>query len=128
LLTGQDQCIGCHVDINAPGFAFEGFDAVGAVRTMENDVDVDTSGELVIDGAPVTFANAGELVDALAASSEAKSCYAGKWLAFAYGRRLVVEDEPSRATIAETLGVEAIARAVATTRAFRFRAPNEVAQ
>jgi hypothetical protein len=128
LLTGQDACIGCHIDINAPGFAFESFDAVGAVRTMENDVAVDTSGELVIDGNTVTFANAGELVDALAASSEAKSCYAGKWLSFAYGRRLVPEDEPSRMVVAETPGVEAIARAIATTRAFRFRAPNEVGQ
>jgi hypothetical protein len=61
-------------------------------------------------------------------SGEARACYAGKWLAFAYGRRLVTEDEPSRAVIAETLGTPDIARAVATTRAFRFRAPNEVAQ
>jgi hypothetical protein len=129
LLTGQSACIGCHIDINAPGFAFEGFDAVGAVRTTENDVAVDTTGELVIDGAAVRFANAGELVDALASSSEARACYSGKWLSFAYGRRLVVEDEPSRAAIAtDALGVEDVARAIATTPAFLYRAPNEVGQ
>jgi hypothetical protein len=98
------------------------------VRTLENDVEVDTSGELAIDAVAVPFANAAELVDALAASNEARACYAGKWLAFAYGRRLVVEDEPSRAVIAEAPGAADISRAVATTRAFRFRAPNEVGQ
>jgi hypothetical protein len=129
LLTGQDACIGCHVDINAPGFAFESFDAVGAVRTMENDVAVDTTGELTLDGNTVTFANANELVEALANSSEARKCYAQKWLSFAYGRRLVAEDEPSRATLAdEPLGVEDVVRAVTTTRAFLYRAPNEVGQ
>ena len=89
LLTGQDLCVGCHIDINAPGFAFESFDAVGAARALENDVPVDTTGELTLDGSVVTFANAGELVEALAQSSEARACYAGKWLSFAYGRRLV---------------------------------------
>jgi hypothetical protein len=129
LLTGQDTCIGCHIDINAPGFAFESFDAVGAVRTMENDVPVDTTGELVIDGVAVPFANAGELVEALAGSDEARACYAGKWLSFAYGRRLVADDEPSRAVIAaELAGSEGLARAITTTRAFLFRAPNEVGQ
>jgi hypothetical protein len=129
LLTGQDTCIGCHIDINAPGFAFEGFDAVGAVRTMENDVEVDTTGELTIDGVVVPFADAGELVDALAQSGEARACYAGKWLSFAYGRRLVGDDEPSRAAIAAALaGSESLATAITTTRAFLFRAPNEVGQ
>jgi hypothetical protein len=129
LLTGQDLCLGCHVDINAPGFAFESFDAVGAARTLENDTPVDTTGEMTLDGNTVTFADAGELVEALAQSNEAKSCYAGKWLSFAYGRRLVPDDEPSRTTLStEPLGVEDTARAVATTRAFLFRAPNEVGQ
>jgi hypothetical protein len=129
LLTGQDTCVGCHIDINAPGFAFEGFDAVGSVRTTENDVEVDTSGELVIDGAAVPFANAAELVEALAESEEARACYAGKWLSFAYGRRLVADDEPSRALIAaELTSSEGLARAITTTRAFLFRAPNEVGQ
>ncbi|HEX6765484.1 MAG TPA: DUF1592 domain-containing protein [Polyangiaceae bacterium] len=129
LLTGQDLCLGCHIDINAPGFAFESFDAVGAARTLENDTPVDTTGELTLDGNTVTFADAGELVEALAQSSEAKSCYAGKWLSFAYGRRLASDDEPSRTALStEPLGVEDTARAVATTRAFLFRAPNEVGQ
>jgi hypothetical protein len=126
LLTGQQACVGCHIDINAPGFAFESFDAVGAARTLENDVPVDTTGELTLDGSIVTFANAGELVEALAQSSEARACYAGKWLSFAYGRRLAPDDEPSRTALAEAAGVTDIARAVATTRAFLFRAPNEV--
>jgi hypothetical protein len=129
LLTGQDTCIGCHIDINAPGFAFESFDAVGSARTLENDVPVDTTGELVIDGVASSFANAGELVEALAASEEARACYAGKWLSFAYGRRLVADDDPSRTLVAGAIdGSENLARAVTTTRAFLFRAPNEVGQ
>lgn len=92
ILTGQSFCPTCHTSINPPGFAFEGFDAVGQVRTEENGVPVDTAAELVLDGQRVSFAGAGELVQLLAGSEEAHDCYTSRWLEFALGRPLAEED------------------------------------
>jgi hypothetical protein len=127
LLTGQDGCIGCHVDINAPGFAFENFDAVGQVRTMEGGVAVDTTGSLELATGALNFQNAVELVDGLAASSEAQSCYVAKWLEFAYGREFASTDTATRDALAtERLGATEIATRITTTPAFLSRVPNEV--
>src|SRR5690606_3585828 len=101
LLTGQLYCPTCHSQINEPGFAFEGFDAVGRVREQENGVDVDTTGSITLDGSPVEFTGAAELVEALADSQEAQDCYASRWLEFAYGRTLTERDAALRARLAE---------------------------
>lgn len=128
LLTGQDACITCHQAFNPAGFAFENFDAVGQLRTMENGVVVDTSGTLAMDQGELTFTGATELVDALAESSEARGCYVGKWLQFAYGRDLSEADEPVRAELAQApSSVHEIIASVATSLAFLNRKPNEVA-
>ncbi|HVR20686.1 MAG TPA: DUF1592 domain-containing protein [Polyangiaceae bacterium] len=127
LLTGQDACIGCHTEINAPGFAFEGFDATGQIRTMEGGVAVDTTGELELDTGPLTFRNAVELVDGLAASGEAQGCYVAKWLEFSYGRQFAPSDQAVRAELAaQPLGARTIATRITATPAFLLRAPNEV--
>jgi len=128
LLTGQSaSCLGCHSDINPPGYAFEGFDAVGQVRTDEDGEPLDTTGEMALDGSTFAFAGATDLVDALAASSEAKACYAGKWLAFAYGRKLVADDAASQASLTTgPASVRELMQTVALTPSFMSRAPNEV--
>lgn len=50
------QCAGCHMFTDPPGLVFEGFDSVGAHRTMEAGEPVDTSGDL--DGVPLADARA----------------------------------------------------------------------
>lgn len=50
------QCAGCHAFTDPPGLVFEGFDSVGAHRTMEAGAPVDTSGDL--DGEPLADARA----------------------------------------------------------------------
>lgn len=50
------QCAGCHAFTDPPGLVFEGFDSVGAHRTMEAGAPVDTSGDL--DGKPLADARA----------------------------------------------------------------------
>ncbi len=128
LLTGQNGCVSCHREINPPGFAFEGFDAVGQTRTMENGVTLDTSGTLQLDGIEVAFSGAPELVDALAASSEARACYAAKWLEFAYGRELGAGDDAAVAELASSpASIHQLVSEVTTTAAFLNRKPNEVA-
>lgn len=127
VLTGQSGCSNCHSQINPPGFAFENFDAVGQLRTEEDGEPVDTSGQMTIDGETLTFTGAPELVDALAQSQEARTCYAGKWLEFAFGRKLAGTDETSQlALAAPDLSVEELVLRITQTRPFLERAPNPV--
>jgi hypothetical protein len=94
LLTGQSFCPTCHTQINPPGFAFEGFDAIGQERPTENGVPVDTAAEMTLDGMQVSFSGPGELIEHLARSQEAHRCYASRWIEFAYGRPLSLDDVP----------------------------------
>jgi hypothetical protein len=95
LVTGQSFCPTCHSEINAPGFAFEGFDATGQRRTTESGAAVDTSSSMVLDGQMVSFNGAAQLVAHLAQSQEAHRCYSRRWLEFAYGRPLADSDLPT---------------------------------
>lgn len=125
LLTSTGSCSGCHRMINAPGFAFEAFDAAGQRREQDNGVAVDTSGTTTLDGAPVSFSNAAELVQALAQSAEARACYAGKWLEYAYGRSKVAGDQATQDALSqEALSTLQLVTRITTTPGFRLRAPN----
>ena len=95
LVTGQSFCPTCHAEINAPGFAFEGFDAVGQLRETDNGAAIDTSGQMVLDGQLRRFDGPAQLVDLLARSREAHRCYSRRWLEFAYGRPLAESDLPT---------------------------------
>ncbi len=71
------MCAQCHGAIDSFGFAFESYDGMGAFRTTDSGLPVDTSVEVAlgldIDG---TYANSSELVSALAGSATVKSCFA----------------------------------------------------
>lgn len=122
LLTGQSACVRCHREINPPGFAFEGFDAVGQVRATENGVPVDTTGQITLDGEVVDFDGPLELADALAQSQEARDCYTTRWLEFANGRPIGEGDLALRDELAAApASVADIAVGVATSRAFLSR-------
>lgn len=127
LLTGQLACVGCHMEINDPGFSFEGFDAVGQIRTTQNGVPVDTTGSMTIDGVDISFSGPFEVVDQIAASEEARRCYAAKWLTFAYGRELRdAETAIIEALSQAPLSVGEIAQELASSAVFASREPNEV--
>jgi hypothetical protein len=124
LVTGQSFCPTCHVEINAPGFAFEGFDAVGQRRAEENGVAVDTAATMVLDGQSVAFDGPIELVDALARSKEAHRCYSRRWIEFAHGRPLAESDLPTLDAIAESsLPIAEIIVAIVRSPEFLSRAP-----
>jgi len=129
LLTGGLACVACHQQINPPGFAFEGFGAAGEVRLTENEIPVDTRGELRLDGETVSFAGPGELVDALATSQDARNCYAGKWLEFALGRRLTSTDEEMWLQLGQkSSGVPELVRATLASPGFTSLAAGEAGQ
>jgi hypothetical protein len=126
LLTGQLYCPTCHSQINEPGFSFEGFDAIGQVREQENGVDVDTTGSITLDGSPVEFSGAAELVEALADSQEAHDCYTSRWLEFTYGRALTERDDALRARLAEQpRSVQEIVQTLTTAPEFLSRDVSE---
>lgn len=131
LLTSRALCQGCHSQINPPGFAFEGFDAVGQIRDQDNGAPVDTAGTMGLDGVQVSFDGPHELVTALGQSREAQACYATRWLEFAKGRELSEREDPDlvalRDQIADqSLSVEEIVTAVVSAESFITRDASEV--
>jgi hypothetical protein len=119
LVTGQSFCPTCHTELNAPGFAFEGFDAMGQRRATENGAPVETSASMVLDGRLVSFDGAVDLVEQLARSREAHRCYSRRWLEFAYGRPLAESDLPTLERIAsQSLPIADIIVAIVRSPAF----------
>ncbi len=80
-------CAACHNTIDPPGFTLENFDGIGAYRTQENSIPIDSSGALV--GTPhtdQTLAGPEDLSAALLASPDAESCAATQTLRSLEGR------------------------------------------
>jgi hypothetical protein len=127
VLTSTGTCAGCHALINGPGFAFESFDAIGQLRQMDNGAPVDTTGTTTIDDQQIGFSTPAELAAALSQSAEARACYVGKWLQYAYGRSAVESDTAIVAALSQTAQptLDLVAQ-LTTTQGFRFRAPNPV--
>jgi hypothetical protein len=123
----QSRCGTCHSIINAPGFAFESFDAVGQVRTTENDVPVNTQGQLAVDGTLLPFADASEMVNLIASSEQGKACYARKLQSFANGHDAAPEDPELEQAVLGATGTVELAALIAQSASFRQRVPNEVA-
>jgi hypothetical protein len=128
--TSPDSCTGCHGIINPIGFAFEHFDSIGRFRDDENGEPIDATGSVLLDGEATSYANGTEMLDAIAASDDARDCYARNWLRYAYGRD---DREADTSTLAEITGaladpdysVKSMLAALTQSRSFRFRAPNE---
>lgn len=87
-LTQREQpCSTCHKVLNPPGFLFENFDAIGAARTKENGVAVDTNATLASAGSlDGEYRGFGQFAPELAKSSDLVSCMALQNLRFALGR------------------------------------------
>jgi uncharacterized protein DUF1588/uncharacterized protein DUF1592/uncharacterized protein DUF1595/uncharacterized protein DUF1585/uncharacterized protein DUF1587 len=79
-------CKGCHATLDSVGFAFENFDAAGALRESESGRAVDTSGSLQLDGRMLALEDSAALSRALANSAEVRDCAARQVVRFAAGR------------------------------------------
>lgn len=74
--TEVGSCAGCHATlINPIGFAFENFDAMGQLRTMDNGNPIDTTGEVELADGLHPFSGAPELVALLADAPDVHGCY-----------------------------------------------------
>lgn len=94
--ASEPACRACHTVLDPPGYAFLSFDPVGRIKRNDpNGIPFDTTGELVnVDGGSVAFTDALTMVDAIAASVEAKACFARKFIEYAFGRSLAPADVP----------------------------------
>jgi hypothetical protein len=130
--TAPAECAVCHhVLINPVGFGLENYDAVGQYRSTENGVQIDATGNLAGTAAAVaggaTFTDGVSESAQIAASIEARSCYATHWVRYAFGRQETTGDSCAVAAIATRLGddnykVTDLLVDMTRTKAFMFRA------
>jgi hypothetical protein len=125
----QNACTGaCHSAMDPIGFGFEHYDGIGQYRTTDQNLPVDASGAIVLDGANQTFPDAVALGKLLAASPQVQSCLAKQVMRYALNRWDAAADAASiqsaqAAFKSGGLDVRALMTGVAMTRTFRYRAP-----
>ena len=124
--TSPASCATCHARINAYGFAYENYDAVGQYRTQENNVDVDATGSVTLGETSVPFKNALELSTAISTAPDARISYAVNWLRYGYQRADSAEDACDVSTMATNLGTDGypikdMIGALTSTTSFRYR-------
>lgn len=83
-------CASCHVVMDQLGFSLENFDAIGAWRTEDNGLPIDSTGELP-DG--TGFANGSEMSDIVAKDARFPKCVLKKLYTYGLGRGAGKADE-----------------------------------
>ena len=125
---------GCHAPlINAAGFAFERYGALGEIRDTDNGQPVNAAATIILDGNSHDYDGAIEFSNKLAESKEVHTCYSKQWLEYALGRDLVKEDQwlIDKTAVSShedrTPIVELVAQ-IASSQSFRTRAPTTLTQ
>jgi hypothetical protein len=103
LVTAPEECAACHAETNGIGYAFEHFDGTGRFRETEHDRAIDATGELTVTDAAGPFDGAVELASRIAESDDAKRCFVGNWLSYAYGRPETANDACSLSQLESAL-------------------------
>jgi hypothetical protein len=68
-------CNGCHERIDAIGYTFESFDAIGAARTTDNGKPIDSRARIDVEGESLSFGDSLELAQWLARNPNVSDCY-----------------------------------------------------
>ena len=125
--------MGCHALVNAPGYALENFDAIGAWRDTDNGEPVDPTGTFRMDGDTTAVNGPIDLATQLAESDATGACYLTQWYRYGFARE---ESEADACTI-EVLNqrfiesgynVKEMLVAFTLTKTFRYRIEEEVGQ
>lgn len=116
----------CHNSfLNPVGFAFENFDGMGRVRSMDNGNPVDTTGSYPFAEGVKSFSGATELMQAMANGSQAHSCYSKKLASYMLQRDVVASDVPMLESLSSTSmagSVKQLIISLVKNPAFRTRA------
>jgi hypothetical protein len=93
-------CAACHGQFDPLGVAFEQYDAIGALQTMDQAGNRLTgTGSLTIDSQEVPYTNVREFVAALTRSADVGACLSRKVVQYAFARPLAGPDEPMLAEL-----------------------------
>jgi hypothetical protein len=122
-------CAGCHSFIDPPGFLFEHFDSVGAIRDNDNGLPIDSSGDL--DGVPL--ADASELAALLETDEQVGHCMVTQLYRHALGRVESKGEEPAIDDLdarfaASSYDFRALVVELVSHEAFRYLAEPEESQ
>jgi hypothetical protein len=117
--NSEKACASCHKITDPIGLALENFDGAAQFRTLENDVRIDTRGEL--DG--VKYDDASGLGEALAKSPAVTQCVVNRALAYARGRAVGKADNAMVAWLHERFEsdgyrLRGLLESIATSEAF----------
>jgi hypothetical protein len=119
-------CGDCHrVFVNPLGFALEAFDGIGGKRELDNDRPVDTSGSYPFADGERHFADAKELMQIMADTTQAHTCYAKRVTGYALQRDVVEDDRPlleELSAVSRNESLKALVIALVRDPAFRLRA------
>jgi hypothetical protein len=119
----------CHGLMDPIGFAFEHYDGIGRYRTQDNGIDVDSTGEVEIDGTKKPFTDARDLSQILASSTAVAQCFATQWLRYGFKRTDTEADRASLEAVDVAFGknksVIDLLVGLVGTRSFRYRSPGE---
>ena len=124
----MNACTGaCHAAMDPIGYGFEHYDGIGAYRTTDQSLPVDSNGSVMLDGKTQTFEDAVGLANLLARARgagllrQADGPLRAQPLGHA-GRRRVDRDR-RRPVPRATGNVRDLIGGVATSRTFRYRTP-----
>lgn len=121
-LESSPGCDSCHRRMEPPGYALEGFDAIGRSRTLDQGERVQTQTVLTtdsdLDGA---YADASGLSEGMGQSFIVRRCFTRRWLSYALGRAVNNSDRILLNEVTNTLetDVQAAALRIATSEEFR---------
>jgi hypothetical protein len=127
----KGACAGCHQQIDAVGFAFESYDAIGAFRTTEQGKPVDSSGRVVLpSGQVIAFDKGIDFIKALAATPELRGCVSRQWLRYVLHRTETPEEAGTLKALSASLessgsDLRELLVTLTTTRAFTHRKPGD---
>ena len=124
--VSASYCKACHDLIDPPGFALENFDEVGRFRTVDSGRPVDTSGKLLLGGDVAgDFTDGEALLNKIAASHDARACFAKQYTQHALSRSAVAADQCSidrlGSAFAASGDLKQLIVAIAASDAFRLR-------
>jgi hypothetical protein len=135
--TGNQVCSTCHQYMDYVGFGFDNYDATGAYITTEggtspsNGTPVDSSGmfmSMETNGLTGSFTSGNDMITQLAASAQARECFALQELRYAIQRSEQAADACSaqqayQAFQSGAFNIQGLLLAIVRTDSFRNRSP-----
>ncbi|MFT5354208.1 MAG: hypothetical protein ACI9KE_001413, partial [Polyangiales bacterium] len=119
----SDSCASCHRLMDPIGLGLEEFDAIGAYRETENEIDIDPSGEL--EGVP--FNDAAELGEVVANHPDLLPCLMANLYAYGAANTIATNNAALRPLLDRMDGddVRSAILSLAMSEHFRYAFPRE---